>query len=234
MQNRPQSVSNPVVSLRRAAIAISVTLAAGILVFVIALRWSAQTTAQNIRDVVATERVWRINQTSRTEVERMVSKYASTRPDWCREFCDAGIELRSWYPAWLIDNSVLRSALGKLGIRPFWFSSEAQYSNDRLSHLSASYAVVVSDGSMRAVSVVRYPTDDMEKEEPRYQVIRPHLTSPPHGGLALKVRYGEGITDSEWHRAFNFNVDCATRLVQCTDLAEYMPDAWNDYTDKNQ
>jgi hypothetical protein len=221
-------VSNPAVNLRYAAIAAAVTIGVGILCFVIAMRLSAYRTSHDIRDVIAAERRWRINKTNRAEVEHLVKKYARSKPVWCGESCDAGVALESWYPAWLIETSFLRSALGSLGIRPFRLNSQFSWSNDKLSDVYASYAVVVSDGSMRVISVGRHPTEEIENEEPRYKVIQPHLTSPPYGGLALMVRYGAEITPSEWQRAFGFNPDCMTRIVECTELYEYMPEAWLD------
>jgi hypothetical protein len=141
------------VNVRRAAIAGSVTLLLGTLGFVIALRLSAYKTAQDIGHVIAAEQQWRINRTRRAEVEQLLKKYAAAKPLWCQSLCDAGIEIYSWYPVWLFNDPLARTALGKLGIRPFSLSSSFMFSDDKLSEVYASYAVVLSDGSTRLVSV---------------------------------------------------------------------------------
>lgn len=177
--------------------------------------------------LLAEARTWRLNQTTGPSVDRFTQQFDSRMVEGdCSRECSIEMSMISSPPEWVVERDLLYKASHLLGGKyvRFWFRTEV--AAGRLQGFSFGSWIFLQNAEQLIFNFGPM-TEVLIEEGSREQLFarRPNLTSLRRGKV-LGLRYTDKIVGKEWVHAINFNTACATRVRTCTELHDYMPQAW--------
>lgn len=175
---------------------------------------------------------------SRDSQGRLIISQIQAGPTCTVQQCTFEVSIKNWLADTFSlplgrSREPLLSALGGLGIRPWWVYASFEVADGKLQASRTSVTELRRDRLRQykellpsGYNVTSYDPSKWWNSDRKFTVGFPHVTGGP-----LEVLSAEFVqtTDAPIQRAFDIHMSCLTAVTGCDSFDELVPSAWADY-----